>query len=101
MITLLASDAAILEPLQGVLDATRADLGTPLHGFPTFERLWPRAVRLRTRLDELLAALIAAREMLQERPAYGQARALAREYLARMLKRNAAVIDPAFVSDRR
>ena len=101
MITRLAGDAATLEPLRAVIEATRADLGTPLQGFPTVQRLWPHAVRLRTRLDELLTALIAARESLGGRPAYVAARTLAREYLARMLNRNAAFIDPAFVSDRR
>lgn len=101
MITLLDADAPLSAELDAAIAAVRAEIEAPVPGFPSIAKLSQRAIRLRSRLDELLAVLIAARERLDARPAYRDARGLARDYLGRMLLRNAAVVDPAFVSDRR
>ncbi len=101
MAALLAADASQSAALAAALAATHAEIGTAVEGFPSVARLSQRATRLRTRLDELLAALIAAREPLGQQPGCREARNLARDYLSRMLRRNAALVDPAFVSDRR
>jgi hypothetical protein len=101
MVTLLAGDAGILEHLETQIRATRTELEVREQGFPAPRRLSLRSMRLRARLDELLAALIAGRDRFGQRPACGEARALAHAYLARTLTRDGALIDPAFVSDRR
>ena len=101
MVALLAGIADGEEALASEIRQVRAELGVPAAGFPSLESLSLGSMRLRNRLDALLAALIAARDRIGEHPDYGRARVLAREYLARMLTRNAALIDPAFVTDRR
>lgn len=101
MATLLADDTWLSAELDAALAAVRAEIEGAVPGFPSVTRLSLRSTQLRTQLDELLAVLIAARERLGARPAYREARSLARDYLSRMLLRSAAVVDPAFVSDRR
>lgn len=101
MVSLLAGVADGGQTLAAERGRVRSALEAPAAGFPSPESLSLRAIELRTRLDELLAALIEARDRIGDHPDHVRARSLAREYLARMLTRNAALIDPAFVSDRR
>lgn len=67
----------------------------------TLEQLNARSLALREALDSLLHALSSVRARFRDAPAYRDCRQAIRNYLARQLEREDALITPAFTGGRR